>query len=361
MFKFTKPVTPDADAFIANLRRQGTPRRVHYLELFLDVEVQDAIVRQFGLEEGLDRNDPAFGHRRQIALQRFLGYDYVHVGLPCAMPTSGTNVQDTAGLAKAGGRRFMEEHKGPITTWEEFEKYPWPDMTKADDSVLQWYEKNLPEDMCIIGGGNAHFCEWLCWLMGYETLCYALYDDRPLVQAIYDKVYEIARITMQRLRQFKKVRAVWGSDDMGFKTGTLISPADTREFVLAGHKMAAGMAHECGWVYLLHACGNLAQIREDLIQDVRIDAKHSFEDTIELVTDAKREYGRRLTLLGGIDVDFLCRAGVPAIRQRVRQTLEVCLPGGGYCLGSGNSVANYIPVEHYLAMMDEGRRFANDP
>jgi uroporphyrinogen decarboxylase len=34
------------------------------------------------------------------------------------------------------------------------------------------------------------------------------------------------------------------------------------------------------------------------------------------------------------------------------------MPGGGYCLGTGNSVANYIPLDNYLAMLDEGRKFA---
>jgi uroporphyrinogen decarboxylase len=97
---------------------------------------------------------------------------------------------------------------------------------------------------------------------------------------------------------------------------------------------------------------------EDLIGDVRIDAKHSFEDTIEDVREAKRRYGDRIALLGGIDVDFLCRADEAAIRARVRDTLDACLPGGGYCLGTGNSVANYIPLQSYLAMLDEGRRFA---
>jgi len=62
-------------------------------------------------------------------------------------------------------------------------------------------------------------------------------------------------------------------------------------------------------------------------------------------------------LLGGIDVDFLCRADEGQIRQRVRETLDACLPGGGYCLGTGNSVANYISLNNFLAMMDEGRRY----
>ena len=41
----------------------------------------------------------------------------------------------------------------------------------------------------------------------------------------------------------------------------------------------------------------------------------------------------------------------------VRDTLEVCTKGGGYVLGTGNSVANYIPLDNYLAMLDEGRKF----
>lgn len=35
---------------------------------------------------------------------------------------------------------------------------------------------------------------------------------------------------------------------------------------------------------------------------------------------------------------------------------DPCTPGG-YCLGSGNSIARYVPVENYLIMLDEGRRW----
>jgi uroporphyrinogen decarboxylase len=168
---------------------------------------------------------------------------------------------------------------------------------------------------------------------------------------------DISKGMFERIAQFERVKAVWGSDDMGFKTGTLISPADIREFVLPGHKMVAGMAHAVGLPFLLHSCGNLTAIMPDLIDDVRIDARHSFEDVIENVVLAKQRYGSRIALLGGIDLDFLCRANPDEVRERVRSTLDACLPGGGYCLGTGNSVANYIPLENYLAMLDEGRRY----
>ena len=144
---------------------------------------------------------------------------------------------------------------------------------------------------------------------------------------------------------------------MGYRGGPLISPNDLREFVLPGHKIMADMSHAAGRPYLLHACGNLDLIMDDLVNGVRIDAKHSFEDTIEQVTEVKNTYGRHVALLGGLDVDFLCRATEAEVRSRVRTTLETCTVASGYCLGTGNSVANYIPLENYLAMLDEGRRF----
>jgi uroporphyrinogen decarboxylase len=60
-----------------------------------------------------------------------------------------------------------------------------------------------------------------------------------------------------------------------------------------------------------------------------------------------------------MDIDFLCRSDEKAIRARVREVLDRCLPGGGYCLGTGNSVTNYISIDNYLAMLDEGRRYAS--
>jgi uroporphyrinogen decarboxylase len=357
---FAVSVAPDWEALVRCIRREGTPKRVHNIELFLDGEVQEAVCQRYDLLAGFDPADPYFDLKRQIAIQRFLGYDYVRCGVEnLDMPLNRSKVDDTADLQRASGRNYMEEHHGPITNWAEFEAYPWPDPATATTRALEWYEKNLPDDMCVIGsGGFAHFAEYVTWLMGYETLCYALYDQRDLVTAISEKLIWMYDIIVQRILQFDRVKIIWGSDDMGFKTGTLISPKDTRTFVLPGHKRIAEFSHQAGRPYLLHACGNLTTIMPDLMDDVKIDARHSFEDTIETVVEAKRKYGDRIALLGGLDVDFMCRSDEAAIRQRVRDTLDVCQPGGGYCLGTGNSVANYIPLDNYLAMLDEGRRYA---
>lgn len=359
MNTFSRAVTPDWQGLRRCILREGDPDRVYNIELFLDGEVQDAICQRFNLLEGVDRSDRFFPLRKQIILQSFLGYDYVRYSLEGQeWPLHYVTARDTAPLARKSGRSFVNLHQGPITSWEAFETYPWPDPAKASTEGLEWLSENLPENMCIMGsGGFAHFAEHLSWLMGYETLCVALCENRDLVAAIADRILAYYRVFLARLLRFERVGIIWGSDDMGFRTGTLISPADMRAFVLPGHREMAAMAHAAGRPYLLHSCGNLRAIMEDLIDDVCIDGKHSFEDVIEDVVTAKRQYGDRIAILGGIDVDFLCRSDEAAVRKRVRDTLDVCHPGGGYVLGTGNSVANYIPVDNYLAMLDEGRRF----
>ncbi|MBN2448995.1 MAG: hypothetical protein JXR77_01315 [Lentisphaeria bacterium] len=352
-------VEPDWEGMVAAILRRGTPARVHLIELFLDGEIKDAVCARFGLLPGVRQGEPFYLERREVAVQRFLGYDYVRAGVDgLAFPLHRAVAEDTAALARRTGRSYVDEHRGPITTWEEFERYPWPRVEDIRTRSLEWYSRHLPDGMCIIGsGGFAHFAEFLSWLMGYETLCYALFEQADLVEAIVQRLGELYAAVLDAMLTFPRVRVIWGSDDMGYRGGTLISPAHLRTYVLPGHRSLAAAAHAAGRPYLLHSCGNLREIMDDLIDDVGIDAKHSFEDTIEDVVTAKGLYGSRIAVLGGIDVDFLCRADEESVRQRVRTTLAACHPGGGYLLGSGNSVANYVPLGNYLAMLDEGRRF----
>ncbi len=352
-------IQPDWQGLARCITRQGSPTRVYHAELYLDAEVEEALRGRFMIAQDVAPGDPFAPEKKHMALMAFLGYDSVRCkpeGLD--FPVRRLSALDSANLARQGGRSFVDEHRGPVTSWKEFESYPWPDPRAVSLASLEWYEKNLPEGMCVIPRGLAHICELIVWLMGYETLCFTLFEDRPLVEAIRDKVVSFYKKVMETVLSFERVRIFWLSDDMGFKTGTLLAPADLRELVFPGHKLLTRMAHESGRPVILHSCGNLSAVMDDLIDGVGIDAKHSFEDSIERVEDVKARYGRRIAVVGGIDVDFLCRATEGEVRERVRKTLDSCMPGGGYCLGSGNSIANYIPLDNYIAMLDEGRAYS---
>ena len=358
---FSTRFEPDVGEMIDVLFRRRLPRRVHHVELFLDREIKDAVCERFGLADGLDSADPLFETKRDVTLHSFLGYDMFRVGVArkTVFPTATLSAEDTTALPAQGRtvRDWQEEHGGPIQGWKDFDAYPWPKVADVDFSPLEWLERNLPENMGCYEL-TAHIFEILSFLLGYETLCYFSVDQADLVDAILERVGAFYVEFTKALADFSRVAVLWGSDDLGFRTGTMMSPDFLRRKILPWHTRCAEIARSKGKPYLLHSCGMLGEIMDDLIRDVGIDGKHSFEDTILAVVDAKRLYGNRIALLGGIDMDYLCRAEQTAIRQRVRDTLDVCMKGGGYCLGTGNTVANYVPLDNFLAMVDEGRLFS---
>ena len=252
---------------------------------------------------------------------------------------------------------------GPIQNRDDFEKYPWDELAQRYWNLaakqFEMLAECLPDGMKAVGGvGNGVF-EISEDLVGFEYLAYMMVDDPELFRDLYRRIGDLmVDIWIVFLERYADHFAVCRfGDDLGFKTSTFLAPDDLRRLVIPWHKRFAAIAHEHGKLFFFHSCGQMYDLIDDYIDVVGIDAKHSFEDAVLPVTEAKKRYGDRLTLLGGIDVDLLARADEAVIRARTREVLEICLPSGGYFLGSGNWVSDYIPIDHYLWMLDEARRF----
>lgn len=339
------------------LLRQGEPDRLPLVELFPDHEIIEAV-----LGRPVPRASAADPENRNLALDEAIhfwhrtGYDYITVNAGVSLPKRRLHADDTAGLSR-GQRDWDDENTGVIMTWEDFERYPWPKPEEIDYYHLEYVSRHLPDGMQIIYLGPGGQYENLAWLMGVTPLALALHDDPALVAAVAQKIGDLLAHLFATAAQIPNVGALWLGDDLGYKTATVLSPRHLREYVFPYQKRLAEIAHERDLPFLLHSCGNLERVMDDLIDDVGIDAKHSFEDVILPVGEAKRRWGKRIAILGGVDVDFLCRATPDEVRRYTRQVIEDCAPGGGYALGTGNSVANYIPVANYLAMLEVGLSF----
>ncbi len=48
-----------------------------------------------------------------------------------------------------------------------------------------------------------------------------------------------------------------------------------------------------------------------------------------------------------------CAGAVSRMCVITRALVEELGAGGGYAIGSGNTIAPYVPIENYLAMLDE--------
>jgi len=338
---------PDFSRLLTVLRRAGEPDRVPLIELGIS---DAAFTEIFGPPPGSE-GDSYLAWRTEG--HHGLGYDFVSCGPDVSFTHKSRIADDTA---SDGQRGWMEEAAGPITSWEEFERYPWPEVTDASFQSLEITARHLPEGMKIIAGLPCGPMENLTFLMGFETFSYALLDQPDLVAAIAGRVDGILCQLADVTASLDSVGAQWLPDDMGFKGGPLAAPETLRRYVFPTQKRICEIAHRHGKPILLHSCGRLDVVMDELIDDVGIDSKHSFEDVIMPVWEAKRKWGGRIALLGGVDMDVLARGSEEQVRAYTRRCIEECAPGGGWALGSGNTIPNYVPVRNYLAMLDEGRQ-----
>ncbi len=350
---------PDFHRLLNALNRQGDPERVVWLELFADPEIMGAILEEtpFPTRDKIkDRETLRWWMDQKIQFWYQLGYDAFGMGPNLTFPGMiSLEARDSAALSR-GNRTWVNENAGMITNWEEFENYPWPLFTDVDFYPFEYAARCLPEGMAIIAECSG-ILEPVMWLMGYETFAVAIYDQPDLVEAIFNRLSEIYLPLARALVEADRIIALWMGDDMGFKTSTMVSPKHLRKYVFPVQKQISEIAHAKGIPFLLHSCGELDMIMQDLIEDVHIDAKHSFEDAIEPVERFHNRFGKRIAVIGGVDMDILARGTEAQVRARTRQILKACASSGSYILGSGNSIANYIPPRNYLAMLDEGYKY----
>jgi len=377
MAKFRVPIEkpkPDIQRFLDIMSGRTVPERPATVEYLVDNAVMRPILEDMLGRPWVDTSDKTeyMGGQmdlskenigvinawldNQIAFWHRMGYDFIRAEVSLPLPAFSLVAKDTAKGNEDLNRAWQGLHDGPIKTWEDFEKYPWPEITEQNFYIHRYICDHLPEGLgfitCHAGGVYEHASR----LLGYENLCLMLYRDPELLKAVVDRLGELILKYNAHLLQLDKLTAIFQGDDFGFKSQTLISPAHLRQYILPWHKRYARMIHDSGRPYYLHSCGEVSAVMEDLIEDVRIDGKHSFEDGVMPITEAKKLYGDRICLLGGIDVDKLTRYSPEDLRKHVRNVIDRCLPGGRFAVGAGNSIPSYIPIENYLTMLDEAHR-----
>ena len=250
--------------------------------------------------------------------------------------------------AKAGMQERLSTLRGAVDGLDSDDPTA---RAKAEEAV-----RDVPDGMACIGYSSGVF-EWGNWLTGLERFLLAPYDDAELLREVTRRVGELVLTAFKAFCSMDGIVALWLGDDLGFKTTTLMSPDHTREFILPWYRRYADLAHEHGMPFILHTCGEVRPVMDDLAETAGIDAKHSFEDVIQPVEEFHRDWSADVAAVGGVDMDLLAQGSEDAVAARTTEILTACAPRGAYVAGSGNSIANYVPVGNYLAMVEAVHRF----
>jgi len=331
---------PVFDNLLKVLRREAPPRPV-LMELFMN----DSIYRQFCdpkyLEPNPGNEDISYMLLMASAFAN-LGYDYFTIWPSgFGFNQKGRETKQTTSL----------NHESSIWNRKSFDEYKW---NNPDDYSMAHLAKALPyipEGMKGVMVGPGGVLENIIGIMGYDNLCTQVYEDHELVSDIAENVGKRLVRYYEMAAEYDIIGAAFGNDDWGFNTQTMLSPKQMREYIFPWHKKIVEVMHSRNKPCILHSCGNPNEVMDDVIDVIKYDGRHSYEDNIIPVEDFYEKYYKRIAVIGGIDVNFIVTKTPDEVKERSRKMLERAASRGGYALGTGNSVPGYIPVENYLAML----------
>lgn len=337
--------------FLKVLKRQGKPAYLPFYE-----HVANPVFMSNRMETDISKLSGKAYWRCYVDFWLSLGFDCI----PMEIPLNVKRPPPRNAVQRTGTVSHGSEAGACVFSLEDLKKVEWPSEDEPIDfTPFEIVAEMLPPGVKIVGGVRGGPLEFATQaLLGLEGFAFALVDQPELIDAIVDRLNVLYTSANRRLAAMDAVGACRQGDDLGFKTSTFLSPATLRKYIFPIYRNMIDTAHANNKPFILHSSGNLKEIYEDIIQ-YGVDAKHSFEDTIMSVKDFKHQYGKRITPLGGLDVDFICRSGEKELREYTRCTIRECFYDGFWALGTGNSLTPYMPVENYLCVLDEGLKTVN--
>jgi hypothetical protein len=312
---------------------------------------------------------------RMDSRQRFL--ESMRFGAPDRAPLFSEGVRDeTLEAWRAQGMPagaelpdlFLIDARDEIEPdlWPDPYPDPWPtrlealgeleSALEADDpgrlpwdwkaQVAAWRKRDHPV-MLRVNRGCFQSIGVQDWSRFYESML-LFKDDPQLVRRMLEIQGAFnARVAERVLREVQIDAAVF-SEPIGDNNGPLISPRTYRELVLPTYRPALDVLRAHGVpTIVLRAYANVYSLIPDLLE-FGFNCLWVVEVNAPAVDyrRLRREFGRELRLIGGLDLDAL-RTGKEAIQREVEQKAPPLLEQGGYAPLLDGRVREDVPWENY--------------
>lgn len=243
-------------------------------------------------------------------------------------------------------------------SWEEHKhRFVYDDTRVNFDNAMQTF-KNAREAGHFIQFGCALGYDFWQNVVGPENLLPAMIEDPEWVKELYiaqvELIINMASALMARGIEFDGASF---ADDLGYRNGTFFSPKIYREQLFPAHKRLCDFLNEPGIFVTLHSCGGVRALVPYFVEAGfaclnPLEVKSGM-DVIEL----KREFGDKLTLMGGIDVRKMAADDPAEIEEEIRTKISVAKVGGGYIYHSDHSVPDNVSFQQYKRVMELVREY----
>lgn len=231
--------------------------------------------------------------------------------------------------------------------------FPDPNTDYRFVGLDMWCENNV-NNFSMIWIGD--LWERAVFMRGMENLLLDLHLNPDFVHELLRNLADYILETMKILFERFEFDAVNLSDDYGMQNSMIMSPDHWREFVKPYLTEIYSFAKTNDRTVFHHSCGNVYPIIPDLI-DIGLDILHPIQPEAMDIYSLKREFGKDLTLNGGVNTQRLLPFGTESeIRDEIRRLKDEMGKGGGYILEPGITILADVPQKNIVAMIDEAMK-----
>ena len=197
---------------------------------------------------------------------------------------------------------------------------------------------------------------WVRDWMGVENLAYLAMDDRDVLADVASTIADLVVWALDEVLPHIRVDVAWGWEDICFRNGPLIGPRIFEEVAVPGYQKIATKLREYGVGLYAVDCDGMI----DHLAHHWLEAGVNVMFPLEIgVWDAdphafRRQYGRDLRIIGGIDKRQLVK-GRDAIDAEIARRLPL-MKEGGYVPLLDHLVIPGTTLDNYRYYLDCVRR-----
>ncbi|MFH1477398.1 MAG: uroporphyrinogen decarboxylase family protein [Verrucomicrobiota bacterium] len=303
-----------------------------------------------------------------------LGVDFRHVDAPYRGPKLHKDIPDRGVKVDNWGIhcRWIEHETGgywdycdfPLRDADEDVIADWP-MPSPDDFDYSGVQAQCAavEEYCVATGGAGlpDIINSTGMIRSMEQVLVDLALDDPAgiryIDRRADILYEITARTLQAAKG--KIDLLWMGEDLGTQIGPIMSLELFRKHIRPRHQRFIDLAKSFNLPVMFHSCGSSSWAFEDFI-GMGINAVETLQPEAKAMDPLylKNTFGDRLAFHGCISTAGPVAVGtVQDTIAYCRRTLEVMMPGGGYCFAPTHSLQDNSPTENVIAMYETAREY----
>lgn len=307
-------------------------------------------------------------------LREILGVDFHGVGASYAGPRLHEDIPEHGVKVDDWGihRRWVEHENGgywdycdfPLRDADEKTVANWP-MPSPDDydysGIREACRRHQRYAVHIGGPGLGCIINTAGFFRGMEQVFIDLALDEPagllLIDRFLDIQFEVARRALEVAGS--GIDFMWIGEDLGSQYSPLIGMDLFKKHIVPRHQRFFDLAKAYNLPVMMHTCGSSSWAYAEYIK-MGLAAVDTLQPEAANMSPAylKKTFGDRLAFHGCISTGGPVAFGTVADTVRnCRETLEIMMPGGGYCFAPTHALQDNSPTENVVAMYKTAQEY----